>query len=435
MKKILPLLLFVLSPILCFSQRGKMDDLKVREKATIGSSSFDKSAVLTITSTDKGILIPRMTAIERNAISNPATGLLVFDTDSNTFLYFDSSVWVKIAKNAGAIIDDSSSVTYSLDTLKALNNPDIQVRDSITFNQHLKTANTVTIKALSGGGQLNLREGADNNISLLANSASAVGGFGQGWFFADQNTSGQGFGDPSLNNNAQVVASSGKIRNSVNALTMITIARATTTAVANIGLFQNEAVVGTNGDRVLSISSASAVTPTTSPANIVQLWAEDISGGGTTGLNIMGESGAIVQIDGNITIPDTKVIKAENGGSELDLRNGGTNDNIALTTDNGNFLEGFVFLDPTLSQIGFGLNTLITLSNTGTSIDGSLAIGTAIPATSAKLEISSTTGAVLFPRMTTAQRNALTAVNGMVIYNTSLDKLQVRAGGSWISLH
>ena len=66
---------------------------------------------------------------------------------------------------------------------------------------------------------------------------------------------------------------------------------------------------------------------------------------------------------------------------------------------------------------------------------GNLGIGTTSPATSAKLEISSTTGAVLFPRMTTAQRDALTAVNGMVIYNTSLDKLQVRAGGAWISLH
>lgn len=51
------------------------------------------------------------------------------------------------------------------------------------------------------------------------------------------------------------------------------------------------------------------------------------------------------------------------------------------------------------------------------------------------LEIISTTKAFLNARMTTTQRNALTAVNGMQIYNTTDDKLQVYAAGSWVDLH
>jgi hypothetical protein len=51
------------------------------------------------------------------------------------------------------------------------------------------------------------------------------------------------------------------------------------------------------------------------------------------------------------------------------------------------------------------------------------------------LEIKSTTKAFLNARMTTAQRDALTAVDGMQIYNTTTDKLQVRAAGSWVDLH
>jgi hypothetical protein len=43
--------------------------------------------------------------------------------------------------------------------------------------------------------------------------------------------------------------------------------------------------------------------------------------------------------------------------------------------------------------------------------------------------------AFLNARMTTAERNALTAVNGMQIYNTTDDKLQVYAEGSWVDLH
>lgn len=72
---------------------------------------------------------------------------------------------------------------------------------------------------------------------------------------------------------------------------------------------------------------------------------------------------------------------------------------------------------------------------TGIFIDtsGNVGIGTTSPATSAKLEISSTTGALLLPRMTTTQRNALTAVNGMVIYNTTTNAFNFYENGAWVT--
>ncbi len=61
-----------------------------------------------------------------------------------------------------------------------------------------------------------------------------------------------------------------------------------------------------------------------------------------------------------------------------------------------------------------------------------MAIGTSSMNPSAALEINSTTGSLLMPRMTTAQRDALTGTDGMVIFNTSLKKLQLfLAGGSF----
>lgn len=65
--------------------------------------------------------------------------------------------------------------------------------------------------------------------------------------------------------------------------------------------------------------------------------------------------------------------------------------------------------------------------------DGRVGIGTASPATSALLELSSTTGALLLSRMTTTQRDALTAVNGMVIYNTSTNAFNFYENGAWVS--
>jgi hypothetical protein len=64
---------------------------------------------------------------------------------------------------------------------------------------------------------------------------------------------------------------------------------------------------------------------------------------------------------------------------------------------------------------------------------GHLGVGTGAPATSAAVEIASTTGALLLPRMTTAQKNALTAVNGMCLYDTDLNKFQGYENGAWTS--
>jgi len=61
-------------------------------------------------------------------------------------------------------------------------------------------------------------------------------------------------------------------------------------------------------------------------------------------------------------------------------------------------------------------------------------IGTT-PATSGALDISSTTGALIVPRMTTTQRNAMTAVAGMIIFNTTTNRHEGYDGSSWDQLN
>ncbi len=68
----------------------------------IGNSSPDASAKLDITATDKGVLVPRMSKAQRNAIAAPANGLLVFQNapDSVGFYFFNSGTWTWL-QNAG----------------------------------------------------------------------------------------------------------------------------------------------------------------------------------------------------------------------------------------------------------------------------------------------------------------------------------------------
>ncbi|HWK55906.1 MAG TPA: exosporium glycoprotein BclB-related protein [Parapedobacter sp.] len=61
----------------------------------IGIEQPDPSAQLEIMSNGKGLLIPRLTAAQRPA--NPATGLLIYQTDNTPgFYYYSGSVWLRI---------------------------------------------------------------------------------------------------------------------------------------------------------------------------------------------------------------------------------------------------------------------------------------------------------------------------------------------------
>nr|NQU93993.1 hypothetical protein [Bacteroidota bacterium] len=71
-----------------------------------------ESAMLDVQSSEHGLLIPRMLASQRDLISNPATGLMVYVTDMALFYYYDGSNWLPIGSGGsgggGWIIDGSN---------------------------------------------------------------------------------------------------------------------------------------------------------------------------------------------------------------------------------------------------------------------------------------------------------------------------------------
>ncbi len=54
--------------------------------------------------------------------------------------------------------------------------------------------------------------------------------------------------------------------------------------------------------------------------------------------------------------------------------------------------------------------------------------------TSVSIDFASTTRAPVLPRLTTTQQNALTGVNGMIIYNTTTNKVRAYVNGAWADL-
>ena len=72
----------------------------------IGTETPNSSAILDISSLNKGLLIPRMTDSQKNAISSPAQGLLIFQTNGTVGFYsYDGTNWLHL-------IDGSSQGLY-----------------------------------------------------------------------------------------------------------------------------------------------------------------------------------------------------------------------------------------------------------------------------------------------------------------------------------
>ena len=77
----------------CFSQTGVGIN-------TTGAAA-NAAAMLDVTSTTKGVLLPRMTTAQRNAIASPVVGLTVYNTDLNTFDYYNGVAWISGTAGTG----------------------------------------------------------------------------------------------------------------------------------------------------------------------------------------------------------------------------------------------------------------------------------------------------------------------------------------------
>src|SRR5678815_228222 len=99
-------------------------------------NSADASAILDVSSTSKGFLLPRMTTMQRTGISSPANGLLVFDTDTKTYWYFSTS-WKEINNAVGG----SFSLPYNGSSASAasvfsITNPNLTIASSAIYGRN-----------------------------------------------------------------------------------------------------------------------------------------------------------------------------------------------------------------------------------------------------------------------------------------------------------
>lgn len=98
MKTVYSILAFLFATSLSFAQNGIAINYDGAAPAA--------SAMLEVKATNRGVLIPRMTQAQRNAISSPATSLLIYQTDNTPgFYYYNGSAWTAIGGDNDWVIN------------------------------------------------------------------------------------------------------------------------------------------------------------------------------------------------------------------------------------------------------------------------------------------------------------------------------------------
>ena len=154
------------------------------------SYTANSSAMLDIKSLSKGMLVPRLTTVQRNAVSNPATGLLVFDTDVLSFYFYNGTSWTNLSSgNASGIIGYTApdkvylndiNDKFGIGTISPNGKLDVKSDVSIgnekpIFNVVNSTGDTV-FAVYEQGVRINVYD------DPLAKATSSKGGFAVGGF-------------------------------------------------------------------------------------------------------------------------------------------------------------------------------------------------------------------------------------------------------------
>ena len=134
----------------------------------IGTTTPNASARLEVAATDKGFLLPRMTAAQRTAIANPANGLLVYQTDVEAGFYVNTGipatpVWTRVNMDW---VRTGNDLSYTLGNVSTTGNLTGGNVSSSTLSGF--AANVATISA---GHNLTA---ADNGKIIQSTSASAI---------------------------------------------------------------------------------------------------------------------------------------------------------------------------------------------------------------------------------------------------------------------
>lgn len=168
---------------------SRSNALTILNDGRIGAGTTTPGAgeILTLTTTNKAFLPPRMTGAQQNAIPSPAAGMIIYNTDSLCHTYYTGAAWLKFGRQFLSTYTASEGLTMTSNN--ATLGGTITTDRTITLGTKkilLTGSGTYGLHVINSGGGYGIYS-ENTTGSGIVGSASSSGAGVQGW-----STSGNG---------------------------------------------------------------------------------------------------------------------------------------------------------------------------------------------------------------------------------------------------
>ena len=173
------ILFILITTLSCFVSSSRAQSVSINTDGT----PPNPSAILDVKSVTTGMLIPRMTSAQRDAIVTPAVGLLIFNNETNSFWFNAAAGWTELVTGAAATnywtangtnIYNSNTGNVGIGTSIPTNKLTIQTPINTTGFTHKGGADSIIVSEAIGGVSAAFGTFTNHALRLVAGTLGKI---------------------------------------------------------------------------------------------------------------------------------------------------------------------------------------------------------------------------------------------------------------------